>query len=218
MPLLEYRISFGSSPHFYHNVDRSLTLKFLSARRNLKRYNQHAVQSRNEPLEEVWEEDRDYELEDTYMPTITIQEGRKISEISLCPLPSQQAFTTSSQECGGSKSSDEGSKLPGESWLLTNPFHPDFRSTNPFRASSDLNPFANPFRPSWDAELGLNNPSSPEKVTNPFEPGFIFNPFLPGAIFPPRSEVRTRFGNIRRCVVSAFRSLRAGRRAPITGF
>ena len=181
--------------------------------------------SRNEPLEEVFEEDREYESEEYALPTFTNQESRKMSGISLCPLPSQQP-STSSQECGGPESSDEGSKLPGESWLLSNPFHTDFRSTNPFRASSGINPFAtNPFRPSFShtlAELRLNNSFLPERITNPFEQGFITNPFLPGWISPPRPEARgtfrTRFGNIRRCVVSAFRSLRAGRRAPITGF
>ena len=104
------------------------------------------------------------------------------------------------------------STLPSDSWLLSNPFHPDFRSVNPFQATG-INPFSNPFRVNDGAQLpeardDIGVPSeTPEKITNPFEPGFVFNPFLPGSIVAPRKEARSRFGTIRRRIVSVFHRL-----------
>ena len=104
------------------------------------------------------------------------------------------------------------SNLPSESWLLSNPFHPEFKSTNPFQATG-VNPFSNPFRANDSAQLtetrdevGVHS-TTPERITNPFAPGFVNNPFLPGYIVVPTDDASTRFGTIRRRIVSTFHRL-----------
>ena len=69
---------------------------YFSARRSLKSYQN--TEAPNEPLEEVREKDHE-EIVETYFPSIQIQESSEM-EIS--------------------------SNLPSESWLLSNPFHPDY--------------------------------------------------------------------------------------------